>query len=558
MIAYTALLLVVIGIFGSFKVSAKVDRLLSFLTFVSLFCVFANFCNNMLSGAEHSFLYEWYTPRGRRLNMNLISNSYNYILILPCFIITLLFTFNNQIFRYEERRCSYNAILIFNLATLIVLITSNNFVQLLAALFIVDIISFFIIRNIEYSRRYILLNMSADMLLFMVSAIINSKLHSLEFSQIALYREIGIYPNFVAFIGLTAIFMKLGFFCFQIGLMGIKNIRMHRLQNIMLLSSPLAALLLLLKFSVLWRVSEYFTIYLDLGCGLTILWAFIGSICANKIKAKIIYWQMMLWALLVELLRFHGFVWFSEFTYLLIEIYILSAIFYLAYFYNRRRQCMTEIIGIAAQNKIYNMIIFAALLPVITALANTLTIIYNPYNRYYIWTFAVLFLFSLCNTINQVYRSSKTSETLVSVNKMPFKWILIIQLLTLSIILLYHAQFSEVSVYGIVIAFIVLSFLFPLRKLIFLYRINFLQNGDILGKIYIMIIKSLRLCGKFFRLMIDQFFLERIIINSSISITKALLFIFRKLHTNVIAGIYVLLTFFGIIFWLAYNKGVLS
>ena len=555
MIAYTALLLVIVGIFSSIKFDIKADRNLSFLFLISFCLIFINFGNNMLSDVMHSFSYEWLTPQGRRLNMDLISNPYNYLLIFPSFLLTLLFLFNNQVFHYEERRCSYTAVLVFNLAALMVLATGNNFIQLLAALFVVDILSFFLIHNVEASRYYILLNMFADMILFAVSAIINSQVHSLELSQISLYRQIGIYPDFVAFAGLSAVFIKFGFFFFQVGLMGIKSIRLHRLQNVLLLSSPLAALLLLLKFSVLWRVSEYFTAYLDIGCGLTILWGFIGSICTNKIKAKIIYWQMMLWALFVELLRFHGFVWFGEFTFLLLEIYTLSAIFYLVYFYNRRRQLMTELIAIQ-QNKNKNILIFILLISVVTALANTLTNIYNFHNRYYIWTFAILFMFTLCNSISQVFHAPRQSLLQHHKADTDYKIMLLLQIVALLIFLLFDAHFTKVSVYGFSIAFILFSIFFPCRFLIKLYNVSFLQTEDILGRTYITLIKSLRLCGKLCWLIIDQLFLEKIIINFFTMIFHFILKIFNRLHNSRIVGFSLLLLLLWSLVLLSYNQGV--
>ena len=74
MIAYTVLLLFCIGIFSSIKVGVKVDKVLAFVTFASLFLVFANFCDGMLDAAEHSFSFMWNTSSGRDLKFEIISN----------------------------------------------------------------------------------------------------------------------------------------------------------------------------------------------------------------------------------------------------------------------------------------------------------------------------------------------------------------------------------------------------------------------------------------------------------------------------------------------------
>ena len=90
MIAYTVFLLFIIGIFSSLKVGVKVDKVLAFVTFASLFLVFLNFCDNMMSAIEHSFTFEWSTSPGRDLKLEMLSNPATYGLVLPCFIITLL------------------------------------------------------------------------------------------------------------------------------------------------------------------------------------------------------------------------------------------------------------------------------------------------------------------------------------------------------------------------------------------------------------------------------------------------------------------------------------
>ena len=392
MIAHTTLLLFFIGLFSSIKVGVKVDKALSFLTFASLFLLFINFFDNVNSVDEHVFSFIWNTASNNKLKFDIISNNYNYWLILPCFALTVLSAFNNVIFRYEERRSAYLAILIFNLIALIILITSNNFVQLLSAIFVIDILSIFMIKNVNAYRRYVLLNLLADIVLFTVLAIINCRVASLDIRQIVLYRNIGMHQDFVSIAGLTAVFAKLGFLWFQVGMVDLKKIRFHRMQNMLFLSSPLAAMIILLKFSALWRTSAYFTDYMDFVCTCAIVWGGFGGLLADNFKAKVIYWQMSSWAMFIELLRFHGFIWFSGFTFLFMEMYALVMIMYLFYYYNQRKELMSQIMDTPLIGK--NKIICSWLILVITigALANTLALLYNNMNRSYIWTFSIMFL----------------------------------------------------------------------------------------------------------------------------------------------------------------------
>ena len=535
MIAYTALLLFFIGIFSSIKVGVKVDKALSFLTFTSLFLVFAGFCDSMSSLSDHTFSFVWNTNPINSLKFDIISNHYNYWLIFPCFVLTMLSTLNSLFFRYEERRSSYFSILIFNLVTLIILITSNNFVQLLSALFVIDILSVFMIKNVDAYRRYVLLNILADIVLFVVLAIINCRVASLDIRQIILYRNIGMHQDFVALAGLTAVFAKFGFFLFQIGVMDLKKIRFHRMLNILFLSSPLASMIILLKFNVLWRTSAYFTPYLDSVCILTLIWGFLGSLCSDNYKAKVIYWMMSFWALFVELLRFHGFIWFSGFTFLILEMYVICLGFYLLYYFSRRRVSMLQIKNMPLINKkevAYTLLIIVAS---IAALSNTLTILYNNMNRYYIWTFAVLFALSSSAVIKQLLakRSLKITD---KVNKMPVKYMMFGELILLCAFLLQDWHYADPAVWSGIVLFTLLCAYNPIAKTEFVYGIDILQNRDILGRIYHILIKSLRLCGRFFWLLIDRIFMEKFVLALFISLINHSLHFFRRLHNSKLGG----------------------
>lgn len=534
MIAYTTLLLFLIGLFSSIKVGVKVDKILSLVTFTSLFLVFLGFCDGMNSVREHVFSFSWNTTTGNSLKLEIISNSYNYLLVWPCFALTVLSALNALLFHYEKRS-TYFSVLIFNLTALIVLITSNNFVQLLSALFVIDIISPFLIKNVEAYRRYVLLNLLADMILFMVLAVINCRVASLDIRQIILYRNVGMHKDFVALAGLTAVFAKFGFFLFQIGVMNLRKIRFHRMMNVLFLSSPLATLILLLKFSALWRTSAYFILYLDIVCICTIVWGALGSLFANNFKAKVIYWQMSFWALFVELLRFHGFIWFSGFTFLLLEMYLFACLMYLFYYYNHRQQLMLKIKNMPLINKRACAYTLLLLIATIAAMSNTLTILYNNMNRYYIWTFAILFILSLSAVIKQLFSKEKNKKIHIH-DDIPVNGFIFVELTLLCTFLLQDWRYAEPSVWCGTALFSLLCVCNPLAKTEFLYNIKGIQNKDILGRLYYTLIKSFRLCGKFFWLLIDRLFMEKIVLSLLISFIHVLMHFFRKIHSSNIVG----------------------
>ena len=557
MIANTVFLLFLIGIFSSVKVGVKADKLLAWGVFASLLGVFYNFCDSMLAASEHVFSFEWNTAQGQDLEFSIISNGMTYNLVLPCFLLTLCSCFNNLQFRYEERRSAYSAVLIFNLITLILLITSNNFVQLISALFAVDILSLFLIKDTSACQRYSMLNMCADMALFSVLAVINSRVNSLDIQEIWRYRQIGFHADYAALAGLTAIFAKLGFAVFQIGSMALCSIRFHRIQNVLFLSSPLAALILLLKLNGLWRISDYFTGYADVACVFTMAWAFIGSIYTDNYKAKSIYWQMMFWALVVSLLRFYGFAWIPELTYLLVEMYILFCAVYLVYFYNNRGKTVSYMrnLRLTHKKRMVSTLVIAVL--AITAMANTLMLMYNNTNRWYIWTFAGCFIISLAMTLGQIYLYKGKRYVGVQHN-ISFKWGVFVALLLLCGGHLFKAQILKLPVWGIGTIFTGLIFCPLWQKMAFLYKIKSLQNQDYLIKIYRWAIKSLRLSGRVFWLLIDRLFLEKLILGTSVWGSHLCLRAFRNIHKYRIVGGMMVVTILVLLLGISYWQGMIN
>lgn len=553
MIIYTVLLLFIIGALSSIKTGVKVDKALAFVSFTSLFVVFADFCESMIAGETHTFSFMWNTSQGQDIKFDIVSNPYNYALIISCFAITVLACLHNLLFRYEERRAAYNAVLCFNLITLILLITSNNFVQLISALFITDILALFLINNSATCRLFCMMNMLADMMLFMVMAIINARVDSLDLEQVLLYQQNGIHTDWTALVGLSAIFIKFGFFVFHQGVIELKNIRFHRMQNVMFLSSPFAALILLSKFNALWRVSAYFTLYLDVMCIVTGVWAFCHSVWVNNYKTKTIYWMTAFWALMVELLRLSDFMWLPQYGNLILEMYVFVTALYLIYYYNNRRNLTTQMMQLRLTHKKCLASILLIIMLMIMASAQTLSTIYNAKNMFYILGFAVLFLLSVALVIGQIYFYPRRHHVTAQ-HDMTFKWAVFAELTVLCVWLLRTLQSENYAVWGSVIVFPALMLLMPVTKMRALYDIPFLQENKFWDFSYHRIVRSLRMCGRFAGLLIDRLFLEKVMLSAATAVSVACIRMFRRLHGNPFFGGLTVLCLLGGVLWYSYQS----
>lgn len=543
MIAYTALLLFLIGVFCCAKATGKVDRVISLLSFAAACCIFALFFKGMMVGNEDVFSFVWNTSPSGDIKIDIISNPYNYGLIYPFFIITLLSLSINLFLPAERLRSLYTAVLLFNLVMVILMLTSNNFVQLLAALFITDILALFMIRDAIVGRKYVLMNIFADMLLFMVMAIINSRIKSLDIRQILRYNQIEFYPDFVTICGLTTVFIRFGFFAFHSGICALKETPLHRLLNILFLFSPLSALILLLKFHVVWQNSAYFLPYLNALCVLTIVWGFVESLIIDSYHEKTIYIQMMFWPLMVELLRFNGFVWNDYFTALVLGTYVVLVSLYMLNYYCGWRKKMSLISKTHAYNRSG---IVSSMVPIflsIMLMSDVLYRMYNNSNRYYIWLFAVLFVLSFGTLVKQVcfFRAKNSVTKALSVK---FRTMIFVILTALPLIWLSRDELMLLPIGCVILLFVGCCCLSPLSYCAVAYKYSWLQQSDVFGSFYETLVNSARLLGRFLVLLVDRLLIEKFLVKTTTSLVQAIIRLFRKISNSWVAGLFVVLALF--------------
>ncbi len=512
----------------------------SFMVCLLVGATFWGFEQAALEGGEEILSFMWNSSPSGDIKIDIISNAYNYGLILPFFVITIVFIINNTIFRYEESRNNHNAVLLFNLVALIMMITSNNFVQLLSALFMVDILALFIVKDVEAYRRYILINIVADMLIFMVLTLINCRVDTLDIGEILLYKKEGGYLDFIAVSGLLSVFIKLGYWGFQVGLYGLRRVRLHRLQEVLFLSSPAAAIIILMKFHILWRSSFYYVPLLCVMSILTIIWGFVASVIYNDYKSKIIYWQLMFWALFVVLLNFYGFVWSENFTRLLLAMFVLQLALYGLYFYMRRRSQVIKMMLHPISNKGAAYTIGTIVTAMFVTISGTLTLLYNNTNRYYIWLFGILFTFTLSTTCRQLhflFKKKMKYEVEAQSQSQSYKTLFFAILIVISYVLSLGLPYLKPTTWGFALAFVVLCFKNPLAFTYKLYKKQNLQNNDWGGHLYrLFALRPLVFAGRCLFVVFDRIVIEKGIISLSVSCGRCALRIFRKLHNSRIIG----------------------
>jgi len=501
MLHETVLCLLVVGIFSLFRTRENYDFWLSFFLTAFVTLVFAFFLMDwhvLGSDAFKTFILD--RSQSENIKLDIISSKQNYILIFPFFINTLLALFNNLIFKYEKHRKNMLSLFVFNLISFIMLICANNFIQLMTFVFIIDIFSQLLIFNSSASKRYSIYNLVADMGLFLVLAMLHGKLINLDVGNISHYYETGHHRDFIMFVIMISLSIKFGLFLFQGYWLDLKSAKFHTLYFLPYLSTPMAALILFIKFYPLLVVSPSFSPLLNIIVILSMIW---GSVCAvlnPQIKEKFVYCNMLSIAFLIKLVEKADFMWNMAFSNILICLFVFNlCLYYLHYEMDREH----------GKNKTAIFTVLCAFMIDLSCLSATLSSLLTKQNMFWIIFFAVLFLFVLASLF--VFVSPKLQDKTASLDS-SFRTISVMGLATLSLVYFSYPFFAYYWQTCFVLAvFVLLSRLHPMKfiKLSDSFYAH-LQHIDLITLLYNKCItEPLKHAGVLFNILIDFIFLER-------------------------------------------------
>ena len=239
--------LIILGMSGFLKYKVRWDKVFAWFMFLVCLFLFYKYTSFSLSGINSGVSFLWNETKIGKITIDFFPKQISNLLIIPLFFITVLSVLYNNIFRYEERRCVFNSLIIMNFVSLSLMICAENYVQLITTIFISDILGYMILKDVDSSRKYVIYNFIADMFLFMILAMVSGRIHSLSIGELITYDEIGRHKDFVGLVTALAIFIKIGAFSFQSYLLDKTKARFQRMSTINIMFAPLSGILLLLK-----------------------------------------------------------------------------------------------------------------------------------------------------------------------------------------------------------------------------------------------------------------------------------------------------------------------
>lgn len=336
MIINTMIYMLFVGIFGLLRLHIRADRILSWVMFFIILGLFGEYNLQNISGKVDGFSVLWASTQIGNITLDFNPALTTNQIIIPLFFLSLVTILNNNIFRYEERRCAFNSFIIFNLVSLSLLICAENYVQLITMVFVTDIFGYLILKDKDCSRRYVIYNFFADMCLFMILALACGKIHNLDMSRLLGYEQIGRHKDFVSLVTGVALLIKMGCFPFQTYLVDISNARFQRMSTAFLLFSPITGVLLLIKLHNLLLISDLFLPLFNIIVLLSLINGVGGFIAQRNIQKKVMCLNMCLFAMLLQQLQINNFSYSLSVSLYFLFIYLFNQLYFKLYLYQNR------------------------------------------------------------------------------------------------------------------------------------------------------------------------------------------------------------------------------
>ena len=472
--------------------------------------------------------------------------------ILGVLILHTIAIYYNTISQQEQNPNIISGLLLFNCVFMITAFCSINYIQLLAAVGMADVVVYGMINDLNAKRYYIYGNFIADFVLLNILAIILGQQGKVDITHLEEYTKSWHHRDFIAIMLLAAIFIKSGLAFFHVTYQKIASLSFNRLNFILFASTPLIGLISLLLLNNILTISRYSESLIKIFSCLSIVWGFSGYISSDSLKRKASYNAMLLWGLV-----YAGYVWLpnfplNKFFVLLTSAYLFNVSLNIISKDSGDETYISKIAGNICHSKMLFLIYFAAI-----CLYCINWLIFSKDNTVLSLSGLLLIMLITSQTISEIYLNQGSQQSSISSGRLFFISLPVLSFLVAFILHNDHLTITYAYFIGIIITWLLLFLIFPLQCFGKAHNISFIQAGDVTTAIYSgMILHPIQAIGRSLRIAIDFLLVERTIISSIKNSILFFIFTFKSLHNDKIWG-KILLIIFGIVLFAAtYYKGV--
>lgn len=486
-------------------------KAVSFALLLVLLALFGWFCGCWADGENELFVIHWLRYKDLHVDVNLSSVPENYRLIFPVFAVSvsaaLIAVFGSE----ENSGPRLVGSIFLNLAALMLLICSDNLIQLAVSSAMAGVTGFYLVNDLEARSRCSYYNLLADMGLFTVFAVIYGHLGNLDLAELERFEQDGAHRDLVAVLLLLSVFLKSGLFPFHNQLVGLSAVSFNRLNVVSWVSAPLSGVIILSKTLPLLSVSEYSVPLLQIFAVLTMVWAFAAGLVIDNIKERTVYLNLMIYAYIYALISLNDFDADYRLPSFVFAGYLLSSVFYMVF--------------VASSNELYvsKMGSFFRSLKFTFALSLAVFVLFfrivlsgmEPLNQ--LWSMALL-AFSVmfgAHFFHQAYFGEPNADERVAALLKNPSWYVWLPLLAIMILQTASGDGWHWSVAYAASALLLCAFADPFCRLERLSEYEALQDEDYFEKAFdLLLLTPIRIFGRILWLLVDFILIERTIINS--------------------------------------------
>ncbi len=253
--------------------------------------------------ADFPQTYRWLSYKGFSASFiiapsPILLQSLNFL--LPVWLALL---YLNLVYAKEEHPLTAGNISMLMLAAFMLMISAQDFMQLMAGSCCFSILCFYLINDNEARNKFIFYNFTAEMAVFTALAVVYAKTGTVSLESVGKYASLGWHRDLVAVLLWVGIFIKCGMFLFQNQFSDLQNLDFNRLFAASLLGAPMSGLLLYVKTAPLTAASNCSEPLLYAILSLSLLCSLGGMLWQDNLKSKILYFNMLFFAFSLFLLH---------------------------------------------------------------------------------------------------------------------------------------------------------------------------------------------------------------------------------------------------------------
>lgn len=551
MFALTTLKVLTVGLIAVFFQKNRLVKSWAFVLFACVAAVIAyDFSKNDPFQSSLWFIHWIKTPA---LNLNLgLKTGLEFAPFILSGVAVLLFSlYYNIFYPLEKNRLRAGGLYVLIFVLFLFILSAGNVMQLFLSICLFDIFVFVLLPELAVKRLFLSFNLAADAMLFILFSFAWGQEDSLYFSALVKFSRHSTYPLLAFILWVVAIAVKCGLVLFHNYLLELKNISFVRQNFVAAVSVLLVGPVLLFKTFSLSALVPYGSLVLQILSAFSLIWALFGSIVSDSLKARILYFYMMLSALSVVLITLNK----NDFLALLLPLLsvglLISASMILPLIAAANEPFVSHTGGFAQVMKLSLLFSLAAFAVEVMVILSLL----SPLNQWWLIAFALCHFIAFSNFLGQVYFGLvRADERVWAVVKNP-SMLYFIPLLVLGAGLLSSYAFETIWFVLAFMGLLFFSWKSPSRELSFAFQSSDAQEAAPVLVLYKkFLLMPLKLLGRVLWITVDFLFVERVMV----ALLRRLIFIFIRasmfLHQNMrVCGWFFLLFGLGyavaVFFW---------